>query len=142
MWFYNSHNPADAHGPAGHWRAVATSMEASLVRNLTSDGTPMIVTGDMNDRAPVRLPLLLRLRVAFRRRRLLRLLRLPHCRADNVDWIFGSGSLDFSSFVTDRSTQSRRISDHPMVRSGVTVPAVADPRCRKAWSFGWFCPHR
>jgi hypothetical protein len=59
----------------------------------------------------------------------------------NVDWIFGSSSLDFSSFVTDFSTKTRRISDHPMVRSGVTVPAVADPRCRKAWSFGWFCPH-
>ena len=64
--------------------------------------------------------------------------RLP--QHTNVDWIFGSSSLDFSSFVTDRSSQTRRISDHPMVRSAVTVPAAADPRCRKAWSFGWFCP--
>jgi hypothetical protein len=141
MWFYNSHNPADAYGPAGHWRAVATSMEASLVRNLTSDGTPMIVTGDMNDRAPFACPFASGSGMhsadgAYYSGGC----HLP--RQTNVDWIFGSGSLDFSSFVTDRSTQSRRISDHPMVRSGVTVPAVADPRCRKAWSFGWFCPHR
>ena len=58
----------------------------------------------------------------------------------NVDWIFGSGGLDFSSFVTDRSSQTRHISDHPMVRSDVTVPAVNDPRCHKAMTFGWFCP--
>ena len=141
VWFYNSHNPADAYGPAGHWRAVATSMEASLARNLTSDGTPMIVTGDMNDRAPFACPFASGSGMhsadgAYYSGGC----HLP--AHTNVDWIFGSHSLDFSSFVTDRSTQSRRISDHPMVRSDVTVPAVADPRCRKAWGFGWFCPHR
>jgi hypothetical protein len=139
MWFYNSHNPADAHGPAGHWRAVATSMEASLARSLTADGTPMILTGDMNDRAPFACPFASGSGMhsadgAYYSGGC----HLP--RQTNVDWIFGSSSLDFSSFVTDRSSQTRRISDHPMVRSAVTVPAVADPRCRKAWSFGWFCP--
>jgi hypothetical protein len=139
MWFYNSHNPADAQGPAGHWRAIATSMEASLVRNLTSDGTPMIVTGDMNDRAPFACPFASGTGMhsadgAYYSGGC----HLP--QHTNVDWIFGSSSLDFSSFVTDRSSQTRRISDHPMVRSDVTVPAVADPRCRKAGRFGWFCP--
>ncbi len=139
MWFYNSHNPANAHGPAAHWRAIATSMEASLVRNLTSDGTPMIVTGDMNDRAPFACPFASGTGMhsadgAYYSGGC----RLP--RHTNVDWIFGSSSLDFSSFITDRSSQSRRISDHPMVRSDVTVPAVADPRCHKAGRFGWFCP--
>lgn len=141
VWFYNTHNPADAYGPAGHWRAIATSIEASLVRHLTSDGTPMIVTGDMNDRAPFACPFASGSGMhsadgAYYSGGC-------HLPAQmNVDWIFGSRSLGFSSFVTDRSTQSRRISDHPMVRSGVTVPAVADPRCRKAFGFGWFCPHR
>jgi hypothetical protein len=139
MWFYNSHNPADAHGPAGHWRAVATSMEAALARNLTADGTPMIVTGDMNDRAPFACPFAQGTGMhsadgAYYSGGC----HLP--RHTNVDWIFGSSSLDFSSFVTDRSSQSRRISDHPMVRADVTVPAVADPKCRKAFGFGWFCP--
>jgi len=139
IWFYNSHNPADAQGPAGHWRAIATSMEVNLARSLTSGGTPMIVTGDMNDRAPFACPFASGTGMhsadgAYYSGGC----RLP--RHTNVDWIFGSSSLDFSSFVTDRSSQSRRISDHPMVRSAVTVPAVADPRCRKAWSFGWFCP--
>ena len=140
VWFYNSHNPADAQGPAGHWRAIATSMEAGLARSLTADGTPMIVTGDMNDRAPFACPFAQGTGMhsadgAYYSGGC----RLPS--QTNVDWIFGSSSLDFSSFITDRSSQSRRISDHPMVRSDVTVPAEADSRCRKAWSFGWFCPH-
>ena len=141
VWFYNSHNPADAYGPAGHWRAVATSIEGNLARTLTADGTPMIVTGDMNDRAPFACPFASSSGMhsadgAYYSGGC----HLP--RQMNVDWIFGSGNLDFSSFVTDRSSQTRRISDHPMVRSDVTLPAAADPRCHKAWSFGWFCPHR
>jgi hypothetical protein len=139
VWFYNSHNPADAYGPAGHWRAVATSMEANLARGLTADGTPMIVTGDMNDRAPFACPFASGTGMhsadgAYYAGGC----HLP--RRTNVDWIFGSAGLDFSSFVTDFSTQTRRISDHPMVRSAVTLGAVADPRCRRAFGFGWFCP--
>jgi endonuclease/exonuclease/phosphatase family metal-dependent hydrolase len=141
VWFYNSHNPANAYGPAAHWRAIATSLEAHLVRSLTADGTPMIVTGDMNDREPFACPFASGSGMhsadgVFYSGGC----HLP--RRMNVDWIFGSHTLDFSSFVTDRSTQTRRISDHPMVRSAVTVPAVADPRCRRAFGFGWFCPHR
>lgn len=141
MWFYNSHNPADAYGPAGHWRAIATSIEASLVRRLTADGTPMIVTGDMNDRAPFACPFA----SGSGMRSADGAYYAGGCHLParmNVDWIFGSRSLDFSSFVTDFSTKYRHISDHPMVRADVTLPAVADPRCRKAMGFGWFCPHR
>jgi hypothetical protein len=139
VWFYNSHNPADAYGPAAHWRAIATSIEVGLARRLTADGTPMIVTGDMNDREPFACP--------FASGTGMHSAdgvyysggcHLP--RHTNVDWIFGSSSLDFSAFVTDRSTQTRRITDHPMVRSAVTVPAMNDPRCHKAPGFGWFCP--
>jgi hypothetical protein len=141
VWFYNSHNPADAYGPAGHWRAIATSIEANLARTLTADGTPMIVTGDMNDREPFACPFASGTGMhsadgAY---------YSGGCHLParmNVDWIFGSSTLDFSSFVTDRSTQTRRISDHPMVRSDVTVPGMADPRCHQAYRFGWFCPHR
>jgi hypothetical protein len=139
VWFYNSHNPADAHGPAAHWRAVATSMEASLARSLTADGTPMIVTGDMNDREPFACPFASGTGMhsadgAY---------YAGGCHMpqhSNVDWIFGSTGLDFFSFVTDRSSQTRRISDHPMVRSQVVVPATNDPQCHQALGFGWFCP--
>ncbi|MDX6359812.1 MAG: hypothetical protein QOH37_2866 [Nocardioidaceae bacterium] len=142
VWFYNSHNPADAHGPAGHWRAIATSIEVNLARQLTADGTPMIVTGDMNDREPFACP--------FSSGSGFRSADGVYSDASgchlvprtNVDWVFGSPSLQFSGFVTDRSSQSRRISDHPFVSARVTVPASNDPRCHRALGFGWFCPRR
>jgi hypothetical protein len=140
VWFYNSHNPADAHGPAAHWRAVATSIEVSLARQLTADGTPMIVTGDMNDREPFACP--------FASGSGFHSADGVYSDAGgchmvahtNVDWVFGSRTLDFSGFVTDRSSQTRRISDHPFVSARVTIPATADPRCLRASGSRWFCP--
>jgi hypothetical protein len=142
VWFYNSHNPADAHGPAGHWRAIATSIEAGLARQLTADGTPMIVTGDMNDREPFACPFASGSGFHSADGVYADSAGCHMVPRTNVDWIFGSPTLDFSGFVTDRSSQTRRISDHPMVSSRVTVPATADPRCRRAAGFGWFCPAR
>jgi endonuclease/exonuclease/phosphatase family metal-dependent hydrolase len=141
VWFYNSHNPADAHGPAGHWRAIATSMESSLARQLTADGTPMIVTGDMNDREPFACPFSAGSGFHSADGVYSDASGCHMVPRTNVDWIFGSPALDFSSFVTDRSSQTRRISDHPFVSAQVTVPATNDPRCRRAPAgFGWFCP--
>jgi hypothetical protein len=140
VWFYNSHNPADAHGPAGHWRAIATSIEVNLARTLTANGTPMIVTGDMNDRAPFACPFAAGSGFHSADGVYAGSGGCHMVPRTNVDWIFGSSALRFSGFVTDRSSQYRRISDHPMVSSRVTIPATADPRCRRAAGFGWFCP--
>ena len=51
VWFANFHNPADAHGPAQKWRNAAVAIEAQLANRLTADGTPLVMTGDFNDRA-------------------------------------------------------------------------------------------
>jgi hypothetical protein len=140
VWFYNSHNPADAHGPAAHWRAVAISIEVSLARQLTADGTPMIVTGDMNDREPFACPFASGSGFHSADGVYSDVGGCHMVPRTNVDWVFGSRTLDFSGFVTDRSSQTRRISDHPFVSARVTVPATMDPRCRRARGFGWFCP--
>ena len=140
VWFYNSHNPADAHGPAGHWRAIATSIEVNLARQLTADGTPMIVTGDMNDREPFACPFASGSGFHSADGVYSDAGGCHMVARTNVDWLFGSRTLDFSGFVTDRSSQTRRISDHPFVSARVTVPATVDPRCRRAPGSGWFCP--
>ena len=51
VWFANFHNPASVRGPAAHWRREAVSRESALANSLASNGTPVIMTGDMNDRA-------------------------------------------------------------------------------------------
>jgi endonuclease/exonuclease/phosphatase family metal-dependent hydrolase len=140
VWFYNSHNPADAHGPAAHWRAIATSIEVNLARQLTADGTPMILTGDMNDREPFACPFASGSGFHSADGVFSDASGCHLVRRMNVDWVFGSPSLDFSGFVTDFSSKTRRISDHPFVSARVTVPATNDPRCRRAAGFGWFCP--
>lgn len=142
VWFANYHNPADAHGPAQRWREAATAMQVNLVQQLTADGTPMVITGDMNERdgyacrltggAPT-------------------MHSADGARTDgscylpsrmNVDWIFGSSDIEFTDFYADFAPKTRRISDHPMVRSTATVaPAVDTKGCVRAKATGQlFCP--
>ena len=130
VWFANYHNPADAHGPAQRWRDAAASIEASLARELTADGTPMIITGDMNDREQYacRLTGSAPMHSADGAHSEGGGCRLP--KHMNVDWIFGSPSISFSGFVTDRSSLVSRTSDHPMVRSTASIaPLVESAHC-------------
>ncbi|CUR60945.1 putative Endonuclease/exonuclease/phosphatase [metagenome] len=132
VWFANYHNPADAHGPAQRWRDAAASIEAALARELTADGTPMIITGDMNDREEYacRLTGSAPMHSADGAHTEGGSCRLP--RQMNVDWIFGSPSISFTGFVTDRSSLVNRTTDHPMVRSTATIaPLVESARCIK-----------
>ena len=127
VWFANYHNPADAHGPAQRWRNLAATIEAGLVNRLQSDGTPVVVTGDMNDREEYfcRVGQLAGLRSADGG-----YVDGAGChppRRMNVDWILGTPDLLFSGFVTDRSPLVRRTTDHPMVRATATLPPVLDP---------------
>ena len=113
VWFANYHNPADAHGPAQHWREAATAMEVNLVKQLTADGTPMVITGDMNERdgyacrlaggAPT-------------------MHSADGARYDggcslpsrmNVDWIFGSDDIEFT---TSTPTSRPRPATSPITR--------------------------
>ncbi len=50
VWFINVHNPADTwkyHGQAPY-RAAAVRKELAAMRELSADGTPVVLLGDMN----------------------------------------------------------------------------------------------
>lgn len=120
VWFANFHNPASTRGPAGHLRTEATRRETELAARLTADGTPLVLTGDMNDRheffctmtagAPMRaanggstgsacvLP--------------------PDAK---IDWIMGSLDITFSDYAADRGGMVPRTTDHPFVHATATV---------------------
>jgi len=143
VWFANYHNPADAHGPAQRWRDAAAGIESALARSLTSDGTPMIITGDMNDRAEYacRITGSAPMHSADGANSAGGGCHLP--RRMNVDWIFGSTAITFGSFVTDDSNLVDRTSDHPMVRARASIASLVDaanciegPKASKLW----FCP--
>ncbi len=143
VWFANFHNPADKYGAAQGARNTATAIEASLVRSFVAGGHPVIVTGDMNERESFfcRISAAAPLHGANGAYR-----SGSSCRNASrtaVDWILGTTSVQFSNYALDESTVSRRISDHYMIRAGVTLPPLGDNKAcipaPKDKAFIW-CP--
>ena len=117
IWFANFHNPADVHGPAQRWRDSATAKEADLVERLGADGTPVIMTGDFNDRERFfcgltsHAPSLKSASGATAG---------PPCvvpRGASVDWIIGSASVTFDDYQALDGGQINQITDHPVIVS-------------------------
>jgi hypothetical protein len=122
VWFFNTHNPASTpgHGNNARWRAAAISLEIRLANELSADGTPVVFTGDYNDRAEAFCPIV----------------GGTDLEAANgggysggcdtpdhmdVDWIFGSG-MEWQEFVSASKGITGRVTDHPFVYAEAYVP--------------------
>ncbi len=144
VWFANSHNPADARGPAQALRDRAVSLEISLFNRLQAEtGYPVVATGDMNDREEYLC------RVASG--------AAMHsadggyadaagCRPPSqmqVDWIVGTEAVGFSNYLANRSGLAARTSDHALVSADAVIgPVVRVGKClqRSKSSPFIFCP--
>ncbi|MEI5672405.1 MULTISPECIES: endonuclease/exonuclease/phosphatase family protein [unclassified Nocardioides] len=144
VWFGNFHNPANVAGEARQHRARALQIEADLARELSADGTPVIMTGDMNDRREFACPFAAASGMVS-----------PNGAAHeggscvvpermDVDWIFGTRDLTFSAFESDRSSQDRKLTDHPLITATAALPGVEErPGCEPRISRDgvvWYCP--
>ena len=140
IWFGNFHNPADKFHPAQAARTAATSIEASLANGFVNDGYPVIFTGDMNERDSFfcRISSMAPLHGADGAT------NTAGCRTFSpVDWIVGSTPVGFSSYLRDTSTESRRISDHYLIKATATLaPERSLTRCIQAPhdAAAVFCP--
>ena len=122
VWFANFHNPADAHGPAQRWRDEAVRREVALVNRLHADGTPVIVTGDANDRDRFFCPLASGAGVTSADGSHLTSSGCDLAPAPGVDWVVGTNDdLDFSDFHRVRGGLVSRTSDHPFVWAQATA---------------------
>lgn len=144
VWFGNYHNPANVAGNAAGWRNQATRLEAELAVSLGADGTPVIMTGDMNDRAEFICP--------FSAISGMRSADGGYSTGDSchtpgnmsVDWIVGSSQVSFSGYAQDWSTKGRKLSDHPLIAATASVPGTTEragcvrKKARKA--VGHYCP--
>jgi len=120
VWFFNTHNPADVRGGNAHWRSVAVGIQIRLANELGADGTPVVFTGDYNDRAEVFCPIVggTELEAANGGG------YSGGCDTPDrmdVDWIFGSG-MEFSGFVSASKGILGRVSDHPFVYAQAYIP--------------------
>ena len=120
VWFANFHNPASVRGPAAHWRREAVSRESALANSLATNGTPVIMTGDMNDRAEFFCPMTARSQMHAANGGS----RGAPCNPPanmRIDWILGSAGVDFSGYEVRDGALIDRTSDHPFVVASATV---------------------
>lgn len=124
VWVANHHNPADTrHFPNEQkWRDRTVTREIAVTRSLLKTGLPVLVVGDMNDRARF-----------FCRY----VAAVPQMHASNggsvsrsdcrpprrmgIDWIFGSARVGFRDHAKWYGPLVRRASDHAIVLSRATL---------------------
>lgn len=118
VWVLNTHNPADAVGGTNAIRDRAVRSQARALQELqvAEPRTPLLLTGDMNDRT--------RFKELF-------LSLAPGWAAANptdgqIDWILGSPAVTFSDTVVDHSTndQAHAYTDHPFVHTTARLSAT------------------
>ncbi|MDX6372939.1 MAG: hypothetical protein QOD98_1927 [Nocardioidaceae bacterium] len=129
VWFFNTHNPATTpnHGNNAHWRGVAVGIEVRLANELGADGTPVVFTGDYNDRAEVFCPIVGGTTLEAANGGGYSSGCVTPDRMD-VDWIFGSG-MQFTDYVSASQGIVGRVSDHPFVYAQAYIPEepLGDP---------------
>ncbi|MFT4008468.1 MAG: hypothetical protein QM655_00340 [Nocardioidaceae bacterium] len=122
VWFANFHNPASSKKRGNHakWRAKATAREVALAKQLTADGTALVMTGDMNDRAAnfcVVTKSTLYAAAGGSRGNVPCVLPA----AAGIDWIYGSYDVPFSGYTKLRNALVKKTSDHPLIWADAAV---------------------
>jgi endonuclease/exonuclease/phosphatase family metal-dependent hydrolase len=121
LYVMNVHNsPRDARGREAE-RDRAEAIEIATINELADDDVPIVVLGDFNEHAEIfcRMTAETSLVAASGGS------NEGACRPPErmrVDWIFGSRGLRFEGFRIDTSPAVRRITDHAVLTTGVTVP--------------------
>jgi len=124
VWFINVHNAADTakYHNQGRWREAAVARELAAVAQLSADGTPVVLMGDMNSRD------LFYCTVAGSGLGM----TFPNpgsgsgagCTGptpSTIDWMLGTRSITWSGYVKDRSSLTKLATDHPVYSATATV---------------------
>jgi hypothetical protein len=123
VWFFNTHNPADAYGPAQQYRNRAVALEIGLAQRLSADGSPVVFTGDMNDRELFFCPMTTQTEMHAANGGSTGSSCAMPPGPTNVDWLMGNSAITFSNYHSDFSPLVQRISDHHFVWADATIPA-------------------
>lgn len=111
-YFMNTHNPADARGPAQQYRDQAVQIERKKIVELRQTGRAVFLTGDFNDTQEAFCPLTANMLSISPNSLPSMTCKFP---SYSIDWIFGAGPTRFSWYLRDTSTKTDKISDHPII---------------------------
>lgn len=126
VWVFNTHNPANTHGPAWRWRKKGFRIEADMIERLraTDPYTPILVTGDKNERQKYVCNM-----VAWTDQHAGNggyLHPSAGCRPGaplKVDWTMGSPDVHFTGHrIVDKGLIDKT-TDHPLIVDDVVLPA-------------------
>jgi hypothetical protein len=111
VMFVNAHPPAGRDARTTSLRAGAQALLVRVIADLRTEGIPVVLTGDMNDRE------------AFVARviRPAGLVSSFTGGAMPVDWVVATPDITFTTYTRDTSTVSRRISDHYFISATAVV---------------------
>ncbi|MGD9960425.1 alkaline phosphatase family protein [Nocardioides sp.] len=126
-YFYNSHNPADAHGPAQKWRDQAVQLEIGLVNRLRAESPdiPVFDTGDKNDREEFLCPMLADTEMqAANGGSMVNNVCSPPSQM-KVDWVMGSSEVVFTDYQAIRSALVKKTTDHPLIVTTAVIPPLS-----------------
>lgn len=128
-YFVNVHNPATNrdHPDSDPYRIEATNIEIDLINELSRTGVPVVLLGDMNERA-----------YYFCRMSGEAPMKAARggtnvdgdCDAQrpvSVSWIFGSIPLGLSNYIEDETAREQRITDHRVLFSDVHIDGARFP---------------
>ncbi len=118
VWVMSVHNAASirALGDQSRWRDAAMNQQVALAAQITADGTPFLLTGDMNERD--------KYFCTFTASGLMAAAaggsnsgscQPPPASLARIDWIFGSRDITFSDYRLVQDSAVQRTSDHPLV---------------------------
>ena len=123
-WFFNSHNPADAHGPAQKWRDQAVKKEIDLVNGLREQypDTPVFVTGDMNDREPFFCPVVANTDLESANGGTSDADGCTLTTPSHVDWVMGTSDVNFTGYTDLHDALVQKTTDHFVIMGDANIP--------------------
>jgi endonuclease/exonuclease/phosphatase family metal-dependent hydrolase len=118
VWVMSVHNAASIRklGDQTRWRDAAMNQQIALTTQMIADGTPFIMTGDMNEREKYFCAYTASGQMAAAAGGSVGVpCQPPAASIARIDWVFGSRDITFSDYRLIDDATVNRTSDHPLV---------------------------
>ena len=133
-YFVNVHNPATNrdHPGSDPYRVEATNIQVDLINELSRTGVPVVLLGDMNERAYYFCRMTGEAPMKAARGGTNIDGECDAQRPVSVSWIFGSIPLGLTNYIEDETAREELITDHRVLFSDVQIDGAQFPKAVSA----------